>query len=268
MMPKARWTEMRWADVAAADTARWIAVLPVAAVEQHGPHLPLGTDSFIAEGYIANAQALLPATLPATFLPLQTIGMSDEHRAFVGTLTLDAPSAIDTWTAIGDSLARAGVRKLVLVTAHGGNVAAIDIVARDLRLRHGMLAVTASWHRLGYPPGLFTDDERRLGIHGGDIETSLMLALRPDLVDMTKVARFGSIAERMDTDNAHLRATSPIGFGWMAQDLNPRGVVGDATRATAAKGRAALEHGARAFVDLLADVDRFDLAQLANAPRL
>src|ERR1700734_3621758 len=171
-LPKRNWMDMTWQDVAGAgnDTARWIAVLPLAAVEQHGPHLPLGVDTFIAEAYLARVYDILPADLPVTFLPIQRIGVSVEHLAFPGTLTLSASSAIAAWTEIGESLARAGLRKLVLITSHGGNVAAMELVARDLRARLGMLAVTVGWHRFGYPQETFSSEEKRHGIHGGDIE--------------------------------------------------------------------------------------------------
>src|ERR1700683_2201781 len=154
-LPKRNWMDMTWQDVASAgaDTARWIAVLPLAAVEQHGPHLPLGVDTYIAEAYLARVEKILPAELPVSFLPVQRIGISAEHLSYPGTLTLSATTAIAAWTELGESLARAGVRKLVLITSHGGNVAAMEIVARDLRTRLGMLAVTVGWHRLGYPGG-------------------------------------------------------------------------------------------------------------------
>src|SRR5215470_18415025 len=135
MLPKRDWTEMTWTDLHGADTSRWIAVLPLAAVEQHGPHLPLGVDSFIAEAYLARVRDLVPADLPVSFLPLQRIGQSDEHVAYPGTLTLSGATVIRAWTEIGESVARAGVRKLVLVTSHGGNVSAMEIMARDLRVR-------------------------------------------------------------------------------------------------------------------------------------
>src|SRR5580692_9198395 len=187
-LPKRNWMDMTWQDVAGAgaDTARWIAVLPLAAVEQHGPHLPLGVDTYIAEAYLARVEKILPEDLPVSFLPVQRIGVSAENLSFPGTLTLAAATAIAAWTELGESLARAGVRKLVLITSHGGNVAAMEIVARDLRVRLGMLAVTVGWHRFGYPDGAFDAEERRHGIHGGDIETSLMLAGRRDTVRMDK----------------------------------------------------------------------------------
>jgi creatinine amidohydrolase len=258
---------MTWEDFRAAGVARWIAVLPVAAVEQHGPHLPLGTDGEIAEGYLARVEAALPPDLPVTFLPLQWIGKSDEHLAFPGTLTLSAETAIRSWTEIGASIARAGVRKLVIVSSHGGNSPVLDIVARELRVRHGMLAVTASFGRFGYPDGLFTDIELAHGIHGGAIETSLMLAIAPEAVRKDKLGDFPSATVAMEKEFLRLRADRPAGFGWMTQDLHPSGALGDARSGTASKGEAALDHGVRAFLELLADVHRFDIARLKHAPK-
>jgi creatinine amidohydrolase len=266
MMPKRDWTEMTWTEVAAGDTRRWIAVLPVAAVEQHGPHLPLGVDSYIAQAYIARVLPLLPTDLPATFLPMQKIGQSDEHRAFPGTLSFSAQIVIGAYTEIGESLYRCGVRKLVIVTSHGGNVAAVELVARDLRMRLKMLVVTCAWHRFGYPPGTFERMEQRHGVHAGDVETSLVLAHRPETVHMECAVPAVPVTVKMAEDFKWLSAFRPVGFGWMTQDLHPTGAVGDATRATAHKGEQALAHGARAFVELLQDVDRFDLKRLADGP--
>jgi creatinine amidohydrolase len=265
-LPKREWSEMTWADFSGGDTSRWIAVLPLAATEQHGPHLPLGVDSYIADAYLARARELIPADLPVTFLPVQRIGQSDEHVAFPGTLTLSAATVIRAWTEIGESVARAGVKKLVLVTSHGGNVSAMEIVARDLRVRLGMLAVTVGWHRFGYPEGTFDAEERRHGIHGGDIETSLMLAGRRDTVRMDKAEAAIPTTVAMAQEFHWLGAFRPAGFGWMTQDLHASGTVGDAARATAAKGEAALAHGARSFVELMREIDRFDLARLQEGP--
>jgi creatinine amidohydrolase len=260
--------EMTWADIAAAGEAvrRWIAVLPLAAVEQHGPHLPLGVDAYIAEAYLARVRKILPEALPATFLPVQRVGVSAEHLGYPGTLTLSAATAIKAWTEIGESLARAGLRKLLLVTSHGGNVAAMELVARDLRTRLGMLAVTVGWHRFGYPEGTFSNEERRHGIHGGDIETSLMLAAMPDAVRTERAAQATPATVAMAHEFKWLGAYRPAGFAWMTQDLNATGAVGDATQASAAKGEAALAHGAQTFVELVREMDRFDLTRLREGP--
>ncbi len=266
MLPKRNWMEMTWQDIAGAETARWIAVLPLAAVEQHGPHLPLGVDTFIAEAYLDRVGKVLPADLPVTFLPVQRVGVSPEHLSFPGTLNVSATTAIALWTELGESLARAGLRKLVLVTSHGGNVAAMEVVARELRTRLNMLAVTVGWHRFGYPDGTFTPEEKKHGIHGGDVETSLMLAARPDTVRMDKAPNAVPSTIAMSGEFKWLGAYRPAGFAWMTQDINPTGAVGDATLATATKGEAALARGAQAFVELLREIDRFDLSRLRSGP--
>jgi creatinine amidohydrolase len=241
-----------------------IAVLPVAAVEQHGPHLPLGTDLLICEGYLARIAPRVPAALTVLALPVQAVGKSDEHLSFPGTLSLTPEAALAAWLEIGDCVAAAGIRRLVILNTHGGNVPVMDLLARKLRARHAMLAVMASMHRFGYPPGLFADDERAHGIHGGEIETSLMLAFRPDLVDMGQADDFSPFSREMEARFTHLRANHPIGFGWMSEDLHPSGAMGDARGATAAKGEAAADFGAAAFAALLEDVAAFDLGHFAR----
>jgi creatinine amidohydrolase len=243
-----------------------IAVLPVAAIEQHGPHLPVGVDSYIAEAYLARVRTQLPKDSRAVFLPVQTVGASDEHRAFRGTLTLSPETALRAFIEIGESVHRAGIRKLIIINSHGGNIALIDLAARQLRVRHNMLAVHTSWGRFGYPDGLFSEAEHTHGIHGGDIETSIMLAAYPHLVRGEKIANFKPVTYDMERDYKYLRADFPVGFGWMTQDLHTSGAVGDASLATAEKGNAALDHGARAFVELLRDVEKFDLAGVAAGP--
>ncbi len=262
--PRRRWAEMRAPDFLSPETASWIAVLPVAAVEQHGPHLPLSTDTTIAEGQVARVIELLPEELPAVFLPVQTVGKSDEHILSPGTLTLDWDTVTRVWIEIGDAVARAGLKKLVIVTSHGGNVPIMDIVARELRRRHGMLAVATSWLRFGQPDGLYPQGERAYGIHGGDIETSLMLHLAPDLVDMGAASDFRTLQLELLESAKHLRAHGPAQFGWMMQDLNADGAAGNAAAATAEKGRASLDHAARGFVELLADVHAFPMERLAG----
>jgi creatinine amidohydrolase len=257
-LPPRDWTAIHWPDIAGGAAARWIAVLPLAATEQHGPHLPLGTDVMIGEAYLSRVRELLPASLPATFLPLQPVGISTEHTDFEGTLTLPIEVALKSWMALGESVARAGVRKLVIVTSHGGNSAAMSLVAQDLRAQHHMLVATTSWSRFGTPDGLFDADELRHGIHGGAVETSIMLAKYPQHVRKGAIADFKPASVEIEKDYRWLSTQRPAPFAWQAQDLNPSGAIGDATKATAEKGEALIEHGARAFCELLADVDRFD----------
>jgi creatinine amidohydrolase len=266
LFPPRDWTEIRWPDVSGAGPARWIAVLPLAATEQHGPHLPVGTDVMIAQAYLARVRELLADSIPATFLPLQPVGISTEHIGYPGTLTLPTDVALRTWMALGESVARAGLRKLVMVTSHGGNSAAMTLVAQDLRARYGLLAVTTGWSRFGAPEGLFSAEELRHGIHGGAVETSIMLARYRQHVLTDKIADFRPTAIAMGKDYRWLSAHRPAPFAWQAQDLHRSGAAGDATLASAEKGEILLDHGARAFCELLADVDKFDPGTFSDGP--
>jgi creatinine amidohydrolase len=265
-VPSRDWTEIHSPDIAGNEPARWIAVLPLAATEQHGPHLPVGTDVMITQAYLARVRELLSDSIPATFLPLQRVGISTEHIGYPGTLTLPTEVALKTWTALGECVARAGIKKLVMVTSHGGNSAAMTLVAQDLRARCGLLAVTTGWSRLSAPEGLFSAEELRHGIHGGAVETSIMLAHYPQHVRKDKIANFSPASIAMEKDYRWLSAHRPAPFAWQAQDLHPSGAAGDATLASAEKGQRLLDHGARAFCELLADVDKFDPATLLGAP--
>jgi creatinine amidohydrolase len=266
-LPPRDWTDIHWPDIAGAGPARWIAVLPLAATEQHGPHLPVGTDVMIAQAYLARVRELLPDNVPATFLPLQPIGISTEHVDYPGTLTLPSEVALQTWMALGESVARAGIKKLVMVTSHGGNSAAMTLVAQDLRARHGLLAVTTAWSRLSAAEGLFAAEELRHGIHGGAVETSIMLARYEQQVRIEKIADFHPTSIAMEKDYRWLSAHRPAPFAWQAQDLHSSGAAGDATTASAEKGERLLDYGARAFCELLADVDKFDPDRLSSGPK-
>lgn len=259
-----KWAELSSPALAALDKEKLIAIVPVAAVEQHGPHLPLGTDLHIAEGYLQRIAGRVPEDLAVLALPVQAIGKSDEHQNFPGTLTLTPQTAITAWVEIGACLARAGVRRVIFMNTHGGNVPVIDLVARTLRAQHGMLAVSCSMHRFGYPPGLFADHERAHGIHGGDVETSLMLSFRPELVDMSRAANFEPYSVGMEEEFERLRANHPVGFAWMSEDLQETGAMGDARGASAEKGNAAADYGVAAFIELLRDVTRFDISGFAR----
>ena len=255
------WGDFPTTEYAATDPEATIAVLPVAAIEQHGPHLPVSTDTTIMNGMLETVIERLPAAFDVRILPVQAVGKSNEHLAFPGTLTLPATTLIDAWTELGASVSRAGVMKIVVVNSHGGNEEVMGIVTRELRVRFGMLAVKTSWMRFGRPDGIYSDVEGRYGIHGGDIETSLMLHFRPDLVDMRKAQDFPSAVSKAEQAFELLRHTGQHAFAWMAGDLNVAGVVGEAAKATAEKGRATAEHQADGFVKLLQDVREASLAE-------
>jgi creatinine amidohydrolase len=265
-MPARPWRDLTTEDFRTRAGGRTIAVLPLAAVEQHGPHLPLGTDAMIAGGYLDRFMPLVPDELDVLILPIQSVGLSTEHGSFPGTLSLAPATALAAWTEIGASVALAGCRKLVLVTSHGGNSAAMDLVAGELRARHSLLAVTTAWRRFGAPESVLDAHETKHGIHAGEAETSLMLALRPDLVRMDLAQNFVPRTVAMERDFARLSAGRPAAFAWMAEDLHPAGATGNAAAASAEKGHALLDYGARAFVELLREVDRFEL-EPSSAPR-
>ena len=248
-----------------------VAVLPVAATEQHGPHLPLQVDSALVDGVIAATLPHLGADVPALFLPTQAVGLSPEHARFAGTLTLKAETTIRLWTDIGESVAASGVKKLVLLNSHGGQVGVMDIVARDLRARLGMLVYSVNWFGLPLmgPQGedvnaLFSAHEHRFGIHAGDIETSMMLALAPQLVDMARAQNFASTSEDRAQRFAILGNGKSAKLGWQMQDYNAHGAVGNAANASADKGRAVLDAAGRALAGLLAELHQLPLATLTD----
>ena len=226
-----------------------VAILPTAAIEQHGPHLPVGVDTLIMNGMLDRLRATCPEDLNVVILPVQAVGKSNEHLDVPGTLTLDAETALRAWTQIGLSVARAGVRRMALANSHGGNLDLVSILSRELRVRAGLLAVKFQWGAFGTPEGLFSEREKRFGIHGGDYETSVMLHLHPALVDMVAARDFVSAAEEWD-----IPPTGPISRGWMASDLSDAGTVGEAHLATPDKGRQALEHQVSAISSQLSAV--------------
>ena len=260
------WGDLKTADFAGLSAEGAIAVLPLAAIEQHGPHLPVSVDTTIMNAMLAEAMPLVPAELDVLVLPTLAIGKSNEHLHSPGTLTLSWESATKGWIEIGESVKRAGLRKLVILTSHGGNIDPMKVVARELRVRHGMLAVTTAWRAFGLPPSLYADLDAHHGIHAGDIETSLMLHFRPDLVDMSKAALFRPATITMAEEGyTWLRPTGLHAFAWMAQDVHPSGAAGDASLAMAEKGKATAALQAKGFVELLADVARFPLERLHKA---
>ena len=265
IVPARDWTDINWTGVDARAAAHWIAVLPLAATEQHGPHLPLETDVLIGEAYLARVRELLPATLPVSFLPIQKIGISTEHIDFPGTQTISTEAALKGWMALGENVAHRGLKKLVIVTSHGGNSAAMTLVAQDLRAYHGLLAVTTSWSSLSAAEQFFPAEEVRHGIHGGAVETSIMLARHRDQVRQEAIADFRPSSIAMEASYRRLSTQRPAPFAWQAQDLHPSGAIGNATRATAEKGERLVDQGARAFIELLEDVDQFDVTIFAPA---
>ncbi len=260
MTPNRDYGLMSAAEIDAADTSRWIAVLPLGAHEQHGPHLPFETDTIIAAGIACRLAGALDDSLPVTFLSTEPVGYSIEHMDFRGSKTLAYDEAIERWVSIGSKLAEQGIRKLLLLNAHGGNSPLMTIVATELRVRCQMLCVATSWTRFITSGAEISPDEKALGIHGGDLETSVMLALSEEQVRMDLADNFSSYQKVLSENYSHLRAYGPHAFGWKIQDLNSDGVTGDASIATAEKGERFLTEAVTGLQQLIADIDRFDLS--------
>jgi creatinine amidohydrolase len=273
-LPSKFWADLssrHFAELAASQAnASAVAVLPVAAIEQHGPHLPLSVDTTLVDGVIQAALPHLGDDLPVLFLPTQQVGKSNEHLRFPGTLTLSAQTLISVWTELGASVARAGFKKLVLFNSHGGQVSVMDIVARDLRCAHDLIVYSSNWYSL--PLGedvlsLFPAEEHRFGIHAGDMETSMMLALRERFVDMNEARNFKSTSQDRAANYPVLGNGSSAKLGWQMQDYNPLGAAGNAAAATAQKGHALINAAGFQLARLLKEVSQLPLSTLNPAPQ-
>ena len=253
----------RWQDFTSPELGRYIddktvVVGALGAVEQHGPHLPLDTDTVIAGALLEAALCRLPERFKVVRLPTLAIGASDEHKSFAGTLGFDAVTVAGMLESLGGDVARAGGRRLVWVNGHGGNCAAMDIAALALRRRFGMLAVKCTYTRLGDPPG---GDARELarGFHGGWLETALMLHLAPARVRTERLEDFRA-ARIDDAADGLLGPEGVAAFGWLSEDLNPEGVIGNAAAATAGQGARLVEFHAEKIARVLAEAAQLDIS--------
>jgi creatinine amidohydrolase len=272
-LPSPWWAELttrQFAQITSQGADDVVAVLPGAAIEQHGPHLPTSVDTTLVNGVIAATLPYLGKTR-ALFLPTQQVGKSNEHQRFPGTLTLKAETLIALWTEIGESVHRAGIKKLVLLNSHGGQISVMDIVARDLRVRLDMLVFSTNWFTL--PLGdeinaLFTPEEHRFGIHGGDMETSMMLALAPHTVDMKQARDFKSSSQTRSEKYPILGNGVSAKMGWQTQDYNPMGACGNAAIATAEKGHAVINASAKKLAQLLQEISSLPMNTLVAKPTI
>jgi creatinine amidohydrolase len=271
------WSSRFWADLSTREFAQLpdcprlaevVAVLPVGAVEQHGPHLPLAVDTVLVDAMVKAALAELAPHVPVLVLPTQSVGYSVEHARFSGTLTLSPETVIRIWTELGACVARTGIRKLVLFNAHGGHVSVMDIVARELRSQHELMVWSSSWFNLPLGPeleALYPPASQRFDVHAGDQETSLMLALQPERVNFHLAQNFASASSERAQTHPVLGNGRSAKLGWQMQDYNPQGAAGNAAAASAAKGHLLLVAVAQQLARLLQEVSALPLSTLVSA---
>ncbi|MFP4569529.1 creatininase family protein [Rhodosalinus sp.] len=260
------WSDYTSEEFSRLDRESLVAVLPVGATEQHGPHLPMKVDACVAEAVVERLVRKLPEESRTLFLPLQAIGKSNEHLRYPGTLTHSAGTLTAMWCEIGACVARAGVRKMVLLNAHGGNIPVMETVARELRVRHDMLVFSVNWFGQGMPEGVYPLEEMRHGIHAGDMETSVMLALDPGNVRMGHAKDFRPLSREWEAQYRYIALSGGAKPAWQAQDMHPEGACGNAAAASAEKGEMTLDFATDRLVELLAEVERAPLSWLKQEP--
>ncbi|MSQ86682.1 MAG: creatininase family protein [Alphaproteobacteria bacterium] len=226
-----------------------ITVIPLAAMEAHGPHLPLGTDGIIVDGILDHAAALDQSAHAVYRLPTLWLGASEEHVDHPGTLSLNAEQMISQIVAIGEGLAHCGLRRVMLFNAHGGNVAAAAIAALKLRTRFGMLVASAHWLDFGLPDGFTAPGSVMADVHGGWVETSILLHVNPQLVSKELPPPAPPA-----TPTPSLFPNGNIQWGWKTSDLAQGGYIGWPDLATAAIGRALTAHAAERLVQTLCEL--------------
>jgi creatinine amidohydrolase/Fe(II)-dependent formamide hydrolase-like protein len=247
---------LSWVQIRDLPKREGVVILPVGAIEQHGPHLPVCTDTLQVTEVLDRTLAQLPDDVAAWGLPAVNYGKSNEHTGFAGTFSVSAATLMALLTDIAKGVAASGFRRLAFLNGHGGNMAVLDTVARDIRAETGLMTFCLHPHLFVDAPFVITDNERRLGFHAGELETSLMLALAPHLVDMGKAT----------THFATFPASAPPLFffgsassAWLTRDWSTDGVFGDATLGTAEKGQRMLVMATQRLGQLIADVSRFEI---------
>jgi creatinine amidohydrolase len=258
------WQSMTTADVRRAAGTDPVVILPLAAIEQHGPHLPLSTDLDIGMGLLASAFRHLPDDFPAWVLPPQAVGSSREHVRFPGTVSLDSELLSDVICQYGVALSRCGIKRLLISNSHGGNRAALDSAGLRLREEQGLLVVKVSYFDLPRPETVdLPDSEWRHGLHGGAVETAMMLHLRPDLVRGEEIGDAQPFGQELEGILQRLRPEGAVSFSWLADDLNRSGAVGNARRGDAVMGERLVTHYGEALADAILDARAFPLDRLA-----
>src|SRR6266853_2382640 len=245
---------LNWKQVDALPRESTLLVLPTAAIEQHGHHLPLATATLINNLLLGHALRKLPPELSVYALPPVQYGKSNEHLGFSGTLSVSAATFMAVLRDLGASLANARFQKLVLYNTHGGNTALIDVMARDLRAEFGLR--TFALHGTG---GIQFDglgaQERAYGFHAGEVETALLLASVPELVNRS--AYTANYIADISKPELLLPENAPATFAWLTRDLAPSGVMGDPRPATAENGTRWLDQAATRLAAALEAMAQF-----------
>ncbi|MCX7741825.1 MAG: creatininase family protein [Tepidimonas sp.] len=268
-----RWADLVWTDFAALDPTRTVAVLPLGATEQHGPHLPLAVDTAIVEALLGAAAAHLPPDAPLLVLPTLAVGLSPEHEAFPGTLSLAPETALAVLRDVAAGVARAGVRKMVIVNGHGGHVGLLDVATRAMRVRHGLLVWSVPWWQLPLIEAggrdLLADlppEEQRFGVHAGQLETAVMLAIAPERVRRAALRTFASSSQQRAQRYPLLGNGRSAKLAWCMQDLHPEGAAGDAAAADADWGRRVLAAAGASLAQLLQEAMAVPLSTVKEGP--
>ncbi|WP_291048165.1 creatininase family protein [Herbiconiux sp.] len=243
-------------EVAAIQKSDAVIVQPIGAIEQHGAHLPLVTDALVAERMTGLAIARLGEGSNVWQLPTLSYGKSTEHLGRAGTIAMSASTLIAVCLDLGRSLAASGFRKLVFVNGHGGQPGLLDVVARDIRVETGLEVFPMMPGRLGLPEGVDPVDPD-YGIHGGQIESSIVWALAPELVHMQLAVRDGAAAGDLFAGYTHLTLEGAVPTAWVTDDLSASGVLGDPTAATRELGERIVEHQSKALSEVFREISSF-----------
>lgn len=265
-----QWGDLTSPELAQIATHDPVALLLIAATEQHGPHLPLSTDYVIGNGILRAACERLSGMHDGTFdlliMPALPIGASLEHTHFAGTISLESSQMMAWLRVAGEAVARAGIRRLLVFNSHGGNPSVLNEAALQLRATLGLLVVKVNYFRCAPPPGLIAPEELAHGLHGGALETSIMLHLAPHQVRLERLEDFVPLGLTRQHAGLTLGPSGVASFAWMAQDLHPEGVAGNAASASARTGECLVDHYASQLARAICETAQFDLATLGKPP--
>ena len=260
----AYWGELTTESFRRINPESTVAILPVAAIEQHGPHLPLNTDAQICGSLVKRVIAKTTAETQIIALPLMEIGESSEHRDFPGTLSFLPEHLISLWTSLGKQVQKVGIKKLLILNTHGGQPSIVDLVAQRLRTESQMLVVGINSFHLGVPDELFDPQEIANGLHAGEIERSMMLHLNPSAVKMELSENFVSRSPLTTSNHKHIGPSGVARAAWQTQDFNPKGALGNASNADSKRGALLISYMVEQILQVLGDITRFPLSSLHN----